>query len=302
MTAIRPDGAGGIQGCALRVARLATDGSVPVGATDMWQQDALVKLDAKANVQKGVEIPITTACGSIYAFYHDFDRTKFWDITLTVASMDPEAQEIISAGSGSLITIGGNSTGYQAPPLNQSNFPAGCSLEVWTKAIIGSFQVPGDRVVTDGVLASSTALVSATANFTSADVGSKVTGTGIPTNTTIASVTDSSHAVMSAAATATSTGVTVTIISLTATPWFRWVLPRCFLYPDQRTVENKDVPQTFTGFAVENPNWLTGPVDDWRTGLAPGVGSALPSNRTIQWNRDLALPTPLEPGYQTTTA
>lgn len=70
----------------------------------------------------------------------------------------------------------------------------------------------GNRVVTDGATTNaSTTVTSATANFLSGDVGSFITGSGIPANTTIASVTNNTTAVLSAAATATATAVSLTI-------------------------------------------------------------------------------------------
>ena len=71
--------------------------------------------------------------------------------------------------------------------------------------------VKHSRFVTDAVLNSSTTVTSATAAFTSADVGSFMTGTGIPSGATIASVTNATTVILSAAATATATGVTITI-------------------------------------------------------------------------------------------
>ena len=68
------------------------------------------------------------------------------------------------------------------------------------------------RFVADGdTTSTSTTVTSATAAFTSADVGSFVTGAGIPAGATIASVTNATTVVISAAATATATGVTLTI-------------------------------------------------------------------------------------------
>lgn len=69
----------------------------------------------------------------------------------------------------------------------------------------------GSRVVTDGVLNSTTLVTSATAVFTQGDVGKPIAATGIPAGTTIASVTSATNIVLSAAASATATGVTVTI-------------------------------------------------------------------------------------------
>lgn len=67
------------------------------------------------------------------------------------------------------------------------------------------------RKITDGVTNTDTSLVSATAAFTSADVGSTVAGAGIYAASTIASVTNATTVVLSHATTATATGVTITI-------------------------------------------------------------------------------------------
>ena len=61
------------------------------------------------------------------------------------------------------------------------------------------------------MLNSSTTVTSATAAFTSADVGSFITGAGIPAGATITVVTNATTVTISAAATATATGVTITI-------------------------------------------------------------------------------------------
>jgi len=70
---------------------------------------------------------------------------------------------------------------------------------------------PINRSITDGVIATNTSLVSATANFTSADISCIVTGTGIPYGTTISSVTNSTTVVLNQSTTATASGVAVTI-------------------------------------------------------------------------------------------
>src|SRR5271157_15253 len=66
------------------------------------------------------------------------------------------------------------------------------------------------RSVKDAVLDSTPTVTSATAEFAASEVGSPVTGTGIPAGTTIASVTSATTIVLSAAATATATGVALT--------------------------------------------------------------------------------------------
>lgn len=68
------------------------------------------------------------------------------------------------------------------------------------------------RTVADGATNSNTTVTSATASFASpADVGAVIAGPGIPSGTTIASVTNGTTVVISAAATATATNQTLTI-------------------------------------------------------------------------------------------
>lgn len=68
------------------------------------------------------------------------------------------------------------------------------------------------RGVSDGVIVSgSSTLISATAGFTSADVGKTLIGAGIPSGTTIQSCTSATIVVMSANASATTSGTGVTI-------------------------------------------------------------------------------------------
>jgi hypothetical protein len=80
---------------------------------------------------------------------------------------------------------------------------------VFTGSAANTFN--GGRTVTDGVLASNSTLTSATAAFTANDVGSAVTGTGIPAGTRIATRTSATSVTLTAAATATASGVAVTI-------------------------------------------------------------------------------------------
>lgn len=108
----------------------------------------------------------------------------------------------------------GGSITNSAASVSFTNMPA-CTIqgiELWDSHT--RTNPSADGVTTNN----SPNISSATAAFTSADVGQKISGTGIPTGTTIASVTDSTHAVMSANATATASTVTFTIV----TPVRRW--------------------------------------------------------------------------------
>jgi Tfp pilus assembly protein PilW len=69
--------------------------------------------------------------------------------------------------------------------------------------IIVDYGAYGARTVSDAVTSNnSTTLTSASANFTSADVGKSIAGTGIPTGTTIQSYTNATTVTMSNSATA----------------------------------------------------------------------------------------------------
>jgi hypothetical protein len=71
------------------------------------------------------------------------------------------------------------------------------------------------RTVTDGVLTADTLVTSATANFTSADIGSAVTGTGIRSGSVISVVNDPTSVNISQPATTSAIGVSITISRIT---------------------------------------------------------------------------------------
>jgi len=73
---------------------------------------------------------------------------------------------------------------------------------------------PSNRVVTDGVVNGTNTVTSATANFTSADLGRFIVGTGIPDRpaTYIARINDTASVLISQAATTSAAGVTLTIV------------------------------------------------------------------------------------------
>lgn len=85
-----------------------------------------------------------------------------------------------------------------------------CELPVftWEAAAVSTSDA---RTVANAVLNSTTAFSSSTLNLTSADVGRLVIADGVPTGTTIASVTNSTTAVLSAAATKSDTGVVLVV-------------------------------------------------------------------------------------------
>lgn len=78
------------------------------------------------------------------------------------------------------------------------------------KTIMGAGATPS-WAVSDGVTNTTTTITSATASFGEGDIGRTITGTDIPANTVISSITSATTAVISQAATGSHTGCTFTI-------------------------------------------------------------------------------------------
>ena len=261
------------------MARLAADGSTPAGATNMLVTNGLIKLEGKLVYEAGAEFTVVNGCGQVAHTYKDPDHLKRIDATLTITNPDVEAAELMAGMS--LITSGGQSVGASAPAVGAAP-PLGVSLEVWAKAWNGGGAPPG-VLFTDGVTTSSnTTLTSASAAFTTADVGRTISGSGIPGGTTIASVTNGTTVVLSAAATATATGVSITIGRPGA--FWRYVFPKAVLQPSDFTLENAARQVVFTGPMYENPGINNGPNNDFPAGFLSTAG------RVYSYFRDSALP------------
>ena len=78
-------------------------------------------------------------------------------------------------------------------------------------ADLGDLNALLNRSVADGVTNSTTTVTWATAAFTQADVGARVSGAGIPAGATVATVSNGTTVVLSAAATASASSVALTI-------------------------------------------------------------------------------------------
>lgn len=375
-----------VQGCAYRICRLAADGSIVSSSTAMIQDDRpLVKLEAKPNIEAGVEITPKSACGVPVISYKDCDRYKRWDITLTLGDWDPEQMELI--GGGQVLTATGSAgrtfaDGAVSIFENILNSPADANFvadDVGRPVTDAGFTVASCTTV------STSPDVTTTGNFITSGVvaGMTVTGTGIAAGTTVLSVTDATDLVLSKPATASGT-VTLTFfvipantfvsefvsatevrmsagalktvsgdsITLGAQPvstigyqfphlleipcpfgvsievWsklivrgtgFQGTTPypsagtaeipgsaylrtgifRAFLWHDTFSIEDKEQSPQFIGWAIENPNFGTGPNDDWRESGVSGVGPAVDTTAWCDQLADFELPSPLQPGYQT---
>lgn len=73
--------------------------------------------------------------------------------------------------------------------------------------------------------------------------------------------------------------------------FMRWVFPRCFLRKGNRQADINRMASVYSGYAVENPAWGSGPMADW----------TWDSSRVAQWTFANTAPTPAL-GMQKSTA
>jgi hypothetical protein len=379
-----------IQGCAYRISRLAADGSIVSSAISVVQDDRpLVKLEAKPNMVAGVEFTPISACGVPVISYKDCDRYKRWDINLTLGDFDPEQNELVAQGA--VITASGSAGRTFADgaiSLNENILSSPADAAFVLDDVGRSVTGPGFTVAS--CTTNSTTTVTTTNNFITSNVvaGMTVTGAGIATGTTVASVQSATSLTLSQAATAsatvtltfyeipanayiteyisatevrmsagalfTGTGLSITLgaqpvgtigyqyphllliacpfgvsievwskaivrgtgfqgttpypsagtPSIPGSPYVRTGIFRAYFWHDAFTIENKEQTPMFTGWAIENPNFGTGPADDWRESMLPGVGAAIDTTAWCNMVFDFELPGVaadtgvIEPGYQ----
>lgn len=105
------------------------------------------------------------------------------------------------------------------PAFNNVTFSMGDQTNGATRFIAATqASAYANQVFNDGVLNGTTTVTSATAAFVAGDVGKRISGGSIPAGATIASVTNSTTVVISAAATGSATGVTLTLADRAPTP------------------------------------------------------------------------------------
>lgn len=132
-----------IDGCALRVARLAADGTTPAGATNGYITKGFVRVNLDPQFDEGDETKLRNACGDLAINTKDEPVMTHVNVELELTTPDPELYELLTGGS--LITTTGDSTGFAFPPLGEVVAGYyGVSLEVWTKRINPDGSQPAD--------------------------------------------------------------------------------------------------------------------------------------------------------------
>jgi hypothetical protein len=84
--------------------------------------------------------------------------------------------------------------------------------------------------------------------------------------------------------------------------WIRFGAFRCYLDTDAIDIEDKEGMTSFKGWAIENPGFGLGPMNDWTTAATAGQGVPVDTTRWATAIMDFQLPGPLQAGYQTSLA
>lgn len=305
-----------IQGCAIRIAALNADGSPGSGASAMFQDDrSFCKLEYKPVMHEGKEFTPESACGVPVISYKDYNRFKRWEIVLTMGAFDPEMLNLV--GQGSLYTSSGSSgrTVTDGITVNQSN-----EITSATAAFLGTDvgrTVTGTGIpsspptyiteIVDGTHARLSQVATASASSVSLTFGSQPVGTigyafphllYIPAPNGISIEIWSKLIVRGTGYQGATPYPSAGTATIPGSAYARIGFFRCYLWHDANTVEDKEQSPMFTGWAIENANFGTGPNDDWRTTALPATGTPVDTTVPIGVLCDPSLPTPLQPGFQ----
>ena len=160
--------AASVQGVAIRVTRLNSNGTTATGASASYIVNSFIRVSFTPEYEEGDEITEKNAAGEVCVTYKAADTLKRVTLELAVCEPDPEFTEVVSGGS--LLTSGGQSVGWAAPLTGVDATPNGVSLDVWSYAVANGTRAStnpyfrwvfpfvqlrptGERVIENGLLA-----------------------------------------------------------------------------------------------------------------------------------------------------
>lgn len=130
------DGASTLFAVAMRVARLAANGSTPAGASNLYVTDTVVRLDFTPEYEAGEEVTKKNGQGLVCLSIKQPDSYKRVVINkLEICAEDPELTEMLSGGS-ILVDEDDNTIGYAGPEVGADPTPNGVSVEIWTRRYV----------------------------------------------------------------------------------------------------------------------------------------------------------------------
>lgn len=162
------DKARSVNGVALRVSRLASDGSILTGSNTVYTQKAFMSFQFTPEVEEGEEVTEKNADGTICYSSQERSTLKRVTMSLSVCSPDPELEELLLGGT--IFKEGDKVLGYASPMAGEVANPDGIAIEVWSRAMnesgkpmadrgfyrwvfpYGAFAPSGDRVLENGLM------------------------------------------------------------------------------------------------------------------------------------------------------
>lgn len=132
------DNASSVAGMAIRVTKLAADGTLVTGPSASYVTKKFVSLGFTPEYESGDEFTTKAADGSVCASWKAPDTLKRVTLSIALCDPDPEFTQIIAGGT--LLSSGGLTVGWQAPLVGVDATPNGVAIEVWSIANVGGRQ------------------------------------------------------------------------------------------------------------------------------------------------------------------
>ena len=132
------DNASSVAGVAIRLTRLAADGTLVTGASASYVTKKFVSLGFTPEYETGDEFTTKAADGSVCVTWKAPDTLKRVTLSVALCDPDPEFSEMIAGGT--LLSAGGKSVGWKAPLVGTDATPNGVAIEVWSIANVAGRQ------------------------------------------------------------------------------------------------------------------------------------------------------------------
>lgn len=164
------DYAASVQGVAVRISQLDTDGTILNTAGTSIVTSAFTRVSFTPEYEEGDEITEKAADGTICVSYKAPDTLKRVNFEIAICEPDPEITKLLSGGvmlvDGSPLVAGG----WASAKVGEDPMPDGLCIEVWSRAIQDGkaaltnpyyhwvfpyvkTRTSGDRVIENGMLA-----------------------------------------------------------------------------------------------------------------------------------------------------
>lgn len=262
--------AASVQGAAIRVTRLAADGSLLTGDLDSYTTSAFMRMSFTPEYEDGEEITEKAADGTVCVSYKAPDRLKRVTMELAICEPDPELTALLAGG----VLLTKNLSTSSALPVTETTSTANGTTATLTLAS-GHGIVEGDNITVSGLTPTGlngikrvTGVTSTSVSY-STTVSTSVGGTGFVTLRDDVSVGWAAPAIGDDPA---GNGVAIEVWSYAVAdgkraatnPFFHWIFPYARLRQSgDRVIENGLLANTFEGYGIANTAFSGGPDGRW---------------------------------------